>query len=537
MFALASSAFAQSPASSGGGRHEIFAGSELENYLRYLQSMDTANLYPWSLRPFSPSEVDHILATKNGGPWAGRYDLAPSRGSVFEAQLIPPTVSERFNSAFPYGYNDGPIWAGRGLTTAAQAGFFLRAGPLSLTVAPMVFRAENTPFALQPVSLACPPNCRDAIFGTQVDRPQRFGNTAYQRFDPGQSTLRLDALGASVGLTTANEWWGPTADYPFLLGNNAPGFPHLFVGTERPVNVLVGRVNARVIYGRLDQSDFSPVTGSKYFLSLAQPGRVRFASGLVASFEPRGLTGLEIGGGRFFQSPWPSTGIPRAYLVDPFRAAFRSSADSSLFQKNQLASVFYRWVFPHSGLETYGEYGRDDFNYDFRDLTQEPDHARTYSLGLRKVFHIQSDRFDAFHFELMNYQLPPLARLLRGEGVIYAHLAIPQGHTNRGQLLGSPLGVGSAAGSSLGWNRYSAHGMTSVTWQRVVSQESGTFYNYGVLNPRSSDVSHSLAVERVVFLRSFDLTSGVTVTREFNRDFTNDAWNLNALLLARFHRP
>lgn len=527
---------ASQQASGDGARREIFAGSELENYIRYLQSTDGAPEYPWSVRPFSPRAIDHLLSRDAQSPWRWRYDLGPHRPGAVKLEVIPPSVSVRFNSNFPYGSNDGPIWAGRGITSAAQAGFYLGIGPISLTVAPMVFRSENRGFTLENPGAQCPPSCADPLFHNLVDRPQRFGDRPYQRFDPGQSTLSFDALGVSAGITTADEWWGPTQEYPYLLGDNAPGFPHVYFATGHPTGVLIGKLQARVIYGRLDQSAYSPVSGSKYYVSPNEPGRVRFASGIITTLQPRGLPGLELGIGRFFHSAWPATGIPRGYLLDPFRG-FLGSTSSIAPATNQLASGFARWVFPHSGLEIYGEYGRDDYNYDFRDLVQEPDHDRTYSVGLRKVLRRTADSFNAFRFELMNYQLPTLARLGRGEGAIYLHSILVQGHTNRGQLLGSSLGVGAAAGSTFGWDRYTRNGRVSIVWERAVPQDSGTFYLGGNVNPRSTDVSHTLRFERVVFLRAMDLTSGAGITREFNRDFRRDEWNLNALVQARYRIP
>ncbi len=518
-----------------GGRHEIFAGSEIENYLRYQQSMGGAPIYPWSLRPFSPSEVEHLLSGAVIG-WSSHYDIGPLHPGRWEMDVIAPAASVRFNSSFPYGYNDGALWAGKGLTTAIQGGFFLRYGPLSLTVAPIAFRSENSAFTLEPAGAICPPTCADPNFPKTVDRPQRFGNSSYTRIDPGQSTLRLDAFGASAGITTANEWWGPAQIYPYLLGNNAPGFVHVFFGTQKPVNIFIGHLSARVLYGRLDQSAYSPVKSPKYAVDTF-PGRVRFASGVLTVFQPRGINGLEIGLARFFDSSWPASGIPGAYLRRPLRGPFSSSYEvgnsTSTANSDQLGSVFARWVFPHSALELYGEYGREDSQADLRAFIQEPDFTRAYSLGLRKAFNKTPDGFSAVHFELMNYQLPELARY-RGDGITYTHNGIPQGQTNRGQLLGAPLGVGTAAGSTLGWDRYDARGRTTFAWERVVSQERGLYFKTGVVDPRAEDVSHALRVQRVTFLRSLDLTSGVTLVRDLNRNFQNDAWNLNAILEVRY---
>src|SRR2546425_3465362 len=135
-----------------GGRSEVFAGSELETYLRNLQLVGRVPLYPWSVRSFSPRELDRLFPSDSSHPWAGHYDLALPPSSAPQGRLkldvVRPTATIRFNSAFPYGSNDGPIWAGRGLTSAVQAGLALRYGALSLTVAPIAFRAENADFSL-----------------------------------------------------------------------------------------------------------------------------------------------------------------------------------------------------------------------------------------------------------------------------------------------------------------------------------------------------------------------------------------------------
>src|SRR6187455_637160 len=62
----------RSSAQSMGGRSEIFAGSELETYLRDLQTAGKSESYPWSIRSFSPAEIDRLAATDSAHPWAAR---------------------------------------------------------------------------------------------------------------------------------------------------------------------------------------------------------------------------------------------------------------------------------------------------------------------------------------------------------------------------------------------------------------------------------------------------------------------------------
>ena len=111
-------------------------------------------------------------------------------------------------------------------------------------------------------------------------------------------------------------------------------------------------------------------------------------SGLALSFLPRGLPGLEIGADRFFHTGWPRRGIFKAPWYRPFEGILKQSLSTSTnpmgddVGDNQEASAFARWAFPGHGIEVYGEYAREDHNYDLRDLLQEPDHESGFMLGI-----------------------------------------------------------------------------------------------------------------------------------------------------------
>lgn len=543
---VSSSVIAQSPATTGTLRHEVFVSSPAENYLRYLQSVGKVPSQPWSSRGFSERELERLMPKDSVHPWRNQLTDASHQYAGIRFGVIAPATSLRYNSGFAYGSNDGPIWAGRGLTSSAQAGFFAAWKFFSLTVAPVAFRAENREFDIAPTGRS-----GDALFGNPdfggVDLPQRFGNNPYSQVDPGSSTLRADFPFVTIGASTANMGWGPGQEFPELLGNNAPGFPHIFVGSSEPIDIGIGKVHGRVFWGELFQSDFSPVTGPSQYVSRAEPGTKRFATGLVAIIQPRGLNGLEIGAARFFHSIWPSSGIPRSYITKVFEGIlkkdlkpdrlddprFPTGIDNVGISDNQLISVFARWVLPHSGFEMHAEYGRDDHSYDFRDLIQEPDHSRSYSIGARKVFSVNADRLTAGRVEILNFQLPQLSRY-RGEGEMYVHGLIRQGHTNRGQLLGANAGVGVGAGSVMAVDRFTPGGRWTASWTRIVRREKGDYTAVGIREPRSIDVSHALGFERASLLGEFELTTGLTFVHEFNRDFLTDATNVNALVGVRY---
>ena len=130
-----------------------------------------------------------------------------------------------FNSAYPYGSNDGPIWAGRGLTLAISGGIRGTFGPLSFTLAPMVFSAANTASDLFPNGKVGAQAFNNGRYPDGVDLPQRFGNGSYSRFDPGNSVIRFDSRFVAFGASTANEWIGP-ATSTVLLSTMLLASPH-----------------------------------------------------------------------------------------------------------------------------------------------------------------------------------------------------------------------------------------------------------------------------------------------------------------------
>ncbi len=538
---------AQSPETTGSLRHEVFVSSIGDSYLRYLQTVGKVPEYPWTSRGFSQRELKHLIPNDPAHPWHDRFvdEARDYRGIRYG--LIRPQITFRYNSGFAYGSNDGPIWAGRGLTSAAQAGFFADWKMVSLTVAPMVFRAQNQSFDIVNTGRTGTGAFANPDFGG-VDLPQRFGNSAYTQFDPGETTLRVDLPFVTAGVSTANQAWGPGLEFPILLGNNAPGFPHIFLGSSEPIDLWIAKLHGKVFWGELFQSDYSNVTGPSEYVSKAEPGTKRFATGLIVVVKPRGLTGLEVGGGRFFHSIWPTSGIPRSYFTKVFQGLLKKnlkqdaisdprfptgSFDNRGISDNQLVSVFLRWTLPHSGFEIHTEYGRDDHSYDFRDLAQEPDHSRSYSIGARKVFHASADRLTAGRVEILNFQLPQISRY-RGEGEMYVHGLIRQGHTNKGQLLGADAGVGVGAGSIMAVDRFTPGGRWTASWTRIVRRENGDYTFLGIRNPRSIDVSHALGFERSSVMQGFEVTTGLKLVHEFNRDFKSDATNVNAMLGVRY---
>lgn len=507
-------------------RAEATASSEVERYLRVLQVSGQAPLYPWSIRAFSPAEVDRLVPDSAAHPWAARLapaaDSAAAKGGP-QLQMLRPGLQAIYNTAYPQGMNDGAIWAGRGGTVAATAGFALRWGVLSVRVEPMVVWAQNRSFDLMANGQADSLRFADPENPRTIDLPQRFGDGAFTRLDPGQSTARIDVKGFAAGVSTANQQWGPTADFPLLLGTNAAGFPHAFLGTSNPWNVGIGRIHGRLVWGSLSQSDFS---------SMPEDSSRRFMTGIMGVFMPRGLNGLEIGGARFFHTLWPEGGLTFDDFLEPFNALFKQNVpetgegpDDRSSADNQLASVFVRWVLPSAGFEAWAEYAREDHSWDLQDLLLEPDHFAAYTLGARKVWR-RGTSLVSVRGELVEAQPSNLLNV-RNQGRFYRHAFTRQGHTVGGQILGSPAAYG-GAGSVLMVEKYMPGGHWSFDWTRNRVR--------GLATPTGStgvDVVHSLGAQGVLFTGRADLTGGLRASYELNRNGGEDAWNLGLTIGAR----
>lgn len=447
----------------------VLPASTGESLLRFLQTLGAVPAYPWSARGFSTSELSHLHARiADSAPTSSPVIAsAVQRYGKFQVSVVPSEIQTWFNTALPYGMNDGAVWVGRGLTASASAGIRASWGPAELTLAPTAFVTENRRFPLLPA--------RDSTerFGyplIYVDVPQRFGDGVYGRFDPGQSELRLTGLGVAAGISTKNQWWGPMAEFPFTLGNNAAGLPHAFFGTSAPVDVRIAKVHARVIYASIEQSSFSP-TGPD--------SARRFGSGMVLTVQPAWIPNLELGFSRFFHMVWPDSGLSRVHFTHVFESLLKGRLGRQIAPvpdlpftstDNQLASAFARWVLPRSGFEIYGEFGREDHNVDTRDLLMEPDHASTYGLGVRKAWRRPgSSALLGFTAEVMNQQTPNRNRHRSQEGT-FSHSFIRQGHTHRGQLLSSAFAVGSASAIHMRLDRIDRN-ILSAGWSRFVVRD------------------------------------------------------------------
>jgi hypothetical protein len=417
-----------------------WVGAPSEDYLRLLQLTGAALPASWLMRPAS-SDIRLPVADSAANPWRRTISLGDTTHRPWKFGVFDLGLRSAFNSELPSTENANGLWSGRGASAILEGGIEAEIGPIRLTLAPSFGYSQNEPFALAPVGADLLAHgftpYANADYTASIDLPQRFGSTSLWRFFPGQSALSVGALGVSLGVSTANQWWGPGTFNSLLMTNNAPGFGHAFLASQ-PQNIGIGELEGEWVVGRLFGSGVSTVQPDP-----SADRRWLNALGLV--FAPRFAPTLYVGAIRMFYRYLPKDGLHARDLLDVFQSLEKIGLPASeqfSDAADQMLTFTVRWVLPSSGFELYGEWARNDHSWDTRDFVLDPTHASAYVLGMQKVLR-HHEGFVRLGMESVSLPASP-ANLRRDVPTFYNHPQIMQGYTQEGQLIGASVGpVGS----------------------------------------------------------------------------------------------
>jgi hypothetical protein len=421
--------------------------------VRTIQLTDSiAHRLPLFHRPARAAAVSTCTAPAAVLDLSRAIDVAP-------LARIAPTPVELLaiaNSAYPRDWNDGALWAGRGLGLSLTAGATFRLGRVHATLAPVLTWQSNASFEIQPADTAADAAFAHPWWGSMIDVPQRPGTGAFATIGPGQSFIRAAAGGVSAGFSTENIVWGPARRNPLVLSATAPGFPHAFIETDRALDLWLVQLDGQLFWGRLTESD--------HFDDEADNDH-RAIAGLLVSLQPRGAPGLSIGAARTQSFTWwPSLPLSEV-LLRPYRGV-RDNPSSELSGDNQLITLFFRWAAAADGLEVYGEWTREDHWGRAEELLRNLDASQAWTLGFQKLIP-RGDNALRVAAEISHLSdALPVRYAGRGALPFYANVSVPQGHTHRGQYLGAGIGTGAEsqwAGLDYFWKR----GRTSLGIERA----------------------------------------------------------------------
>jgi hypothetical protein len=440
----------------------------------------------------------------------------PARG--VSLMVLAPEVLLAWNSRLPSSFLDGALWAGRGGGALVMAGVDLRLGPVRLVAAPEVTWSANTEF-----DSYLPPAWREDDPPTyypdwqrnehSIDLPYRMGPGSLAGVRAGQSSLTVQAGPLAFGAASENEWWGPGVRSALVLSNQAAGFGHLFARTARPLRTPAGTLEARWLAGALrDSRWYAPAHGGergwRSFSAAAlvlSPSRALSLGAARSVYAPADGMMDALSGGALVFTRWDQTGAP---MQEP---------------SEQIISLFGRLLLPAAGMEVYAEWARTRLPLTVKDLLEMPEHSQGYTVGLQWLRPLGSGelRLQAEHTYLE--ESPTYA--WRTNGSWYASADVPQGYTNEGQVLGSPLGPG-GSGQWLAADWLRGRGRMGLFLARVRWDQDAYYDQPGGFNRYLAyDVSLFGGVRAAVALGQVRLDAEYGLEHRWNIFYQNDAVN------------
>ena len=433
-----------------------------EEYYDFLSLTGQAERPILGYRTLSDSEwtvtdENHIWSENNLGSKYTLWEKENPAENLFtngidqsvKVKIYGPEWFNSYNSAIPYGQNDGALWQGRGYNTSLSLGARLETYGFELTFKPLVSFSQNKEFDLMNNS-AYYTNKYAYIWGygdnKGVDAPQRFGDTSFYTFDLGDSELRYTWHAFTIGFGTQSPWIGPAWLNPVIHSNNAATYPKVDIGLRKTqiymplLNWNLGSVEGRVWVGKLTESDYFDNDSSNDH---------NMIHGLCLSYSPSFLNGLTLGANRTCLVKWKWNNLKH---IIPSEDNYIGGDPSQ--GEDQRASFSADWIFPTVGFEVYGELGFDDGLH----LDSIPQHARAYTVGAKKAVSLSEKNglTSEIIFEWSCTEMSQDFQLQWAYNFGFHH-QISQGYTNQGQWLGAGSGYG-GRGFYIGYKVYHKKG-------------------------------------------------------------------------------
>lgn len=409
------------------------------------------------IRPFvKADDVDDDLGDELSAGYFTR-SLWKSANGKSEVYALPITWQQQYNSHHPYGINDGAMIPARGYQTMFSAGIAANIGPLSIQFRPEFVFAENKKYK-DVMDYTYPQAFLNSYYTyyNSIDLPSRITEGNYNKFNWGQSSIRLNFGPVSFGLSNENLWWGPGTRNSILMTNNASGFKHLTLNTIKPIQTAIGSFEAQLIGGKLENSNAALPEGPAY---KAKFDDWRYLSAFVFTYQPKWVPNLYIGADRSFMIYHDDMGSGFGDYLPVFLGVTKSSFETEGAQnsedgkrRDQYFSLFTRWVMPESKAEVYLQFGRTDHSWNSRDAVLEPEHSRAYVAGFRKLlpYKQRDDEFIQVGLELTQMESSNLSSV-RSASSFYTHGEVRHGYTNKGEVIGAGIGPDNLQTLDIAW--------------------------------------------------------------------------------------
>ena len=424
--------------------------------------------------------------------------LYKSEKNNIKLKLLPVLVKARYNQHHPYGWNDGAMVPSKGLQWMVSGGVYGKYKFIEAQLRPEYVNAQNLPFTNPPER------------PRSIDLPERMGQNPYKKQFLGQSYVKAHIGPFSLGYSTENITWGGGYFNNIILSNNAPGFGHYTLNTNKPISTQFGTIEGQMIGGKLNHSGFTypinqtwgtwPPQAGDVVVDTAAPEFHTFFSGLKLVFQPKWLSGLFLGASRIVQiggePSSPMDYINYAYLGRESQNDKNSQHPLANVPRNQIVAVSARYLLPESHAEVYFEMGREDWWGDLEDLITRPFYSTVWMAGLKKLYFLENQKsWLEFLVETTNIK-GSMNNFIQPNITSYHSFYMhgnQVGWTHHGQVLGAGIGPGSNM-QTIGVSKIKGMEQMGLYFERVNYNED-LFYgrlvhlSYNSSNPLWKDYS------------------------------------------------
>ena len=381
-------------------------------------------------------------------------------------KIYGPEWFNSYNTAAPYGQNDGALWQGKGYNSSLTGGARLEGYGFEMTVKPQVSFSQNREFDY------IIPNYKGnnyidkadtyGYYGvSSIDAPQRFGNSSFFTFDFGDTELRWTWKNFTTGFGTQSIWLGPAKLNPIIHSNNAASYPKFDIGLRKTKLTMpylgwdLGSLEARGWWGYLTESDWFDNDNTNDH---------NLISGLSVNYQFPILRDFTVGLNRSMLSKWEKKDTYTLFKIyNPLLSSSSSGGDDS---SDQRASITFDYKLLPAGFEVYLEWARNDFSPNLDYYIRYPFHTQGWTFGSRKPVVLPWNLRGEILLEITALECSAdYDRLINWYTTFYSHHMITQGYTNKGQWLGAGIGTGGNS-QYIGFSVFHKKGMFTIFGQR-----------------------------------------------------------------------
>jgi hypothetical protein len=378
------------------------------------------------------------------------------------------------NDIMPLGFNQGTMYPNVGLQERKSIGLRAKLAFVDINIQPEWVNAANE----APPLFKGHPN--DGNYWTRyyfmvqnnIDYYDRFGTKPLNKFFLGQSRIAIRNKNFAVGFSTENLWWGPGIRNSLIMTNEAAGFNHYFIQTNKPYYTLIGSFEANVVAGKLESPEMA--TQEDAIMRGIWPGAIeqkstrdRILGGFIISWQPKWFKNFHIG---------------YSYMTQQYK--LDSMYPSS--PKMNLGAFLFRFNMPKDHAEFYAEIGQP--NTAVSPWSFFKDSAKTgFVIGAKKLIPLGSKpgqylelNAEFTQLQLMNPELVINNAYPTGTPLInswYTSWGIRQGYTNQGKMIGASIGPGSNSQTiKMSWHK----GLNKIGlfFERVANNNDFYVYEY-----------------------------------------------------------